>query len=196
MNVSALQFADSSLLSRVLRTLNESGLPPSLLKLEITESVLLSGYAGVEDVLAEIRSLGVSICLDDFGTGYSSLTYLLKFPFDVLKIDKSFVQGLDHEFARAELVSSILHLSRKLNMQVIAEGVETTEELLRLKELECDMVQGFLFSKPLDAESVDQRLRTDWLPTKVSEALILTERLLETDPFRVSLEGTEALLRG
>ena len=192
-NVSALQFADSSLLPRVIRTLDESGLPPSLLKLEITESVLLSGYAGVENVLAEIRSLGVSICLDDFGTGYSSLTYLLKFPFDVLKIDKSFVQGLDHEFARAELVSSILHLSRKLNMQVIAEGVETTEELLRLKELECDMVQGFLFSKPLDAESVNQRLRTDWLPVKISKMLMLTERLLEIDPFSLPLEETEAL---
>ena len=175
-NVSALQFADSTLLARLMRTLQESGLPASLLKLEITESVLLSGYTGVEEVLSKIRSLGVSICLDDFGTGYSSLTYLLKFPFDVLKIDKSFVQGLDHEFARAELVSSILHLSRKLNMQVIAEGVETKEELSRLRELRCDMVQGFLLSKPQDADTISRHLQTNLLPFQDYRGLKYVQR--------------------
>nr|WP_246409094.1 EAL domain-containing protein [Granulicella aggregans] len=170
-NVSAHQFANSDLLKMIVTTLAETGLSPALLKLEITESVLLSGYEGVADVLANARSLGIAICLDDFGTGYSSLSYLLNFPFDIVKIDKSFVTGLDSEYARAEMVRSITDLGRSLDMQIVAEGVETVHELARLREFNCDMVQGFLLSKPLDAQSVHMLLRDNELSTRYLDCL-------------------------
>ena len=168
-NVSALQFADPGLLDTIVKTIAETGLHPSLLKLEITESVLLSGYEGVADVLANARLLGISICLDDFGTGYSSLSYLLNFPFDIVKIDKSFVSSLDTKYARAEMVRSITDLTRRLEMQIVAEGVETTQELARLRELNCDMVQGFLLSKPLDAQTVYLLLTQNELSTRYQD---------------------------
>ncbi len=157
-NFSAHQFAEPELLTMVIKTLDETGLHPSLLKLEITESVLLSGYEGVAEVLSGLRELGIVICLDDFGTGYSSLSYLLNFPINVVKIDKSFVSHLDREYARAEMVRSIIQLTRKLQMQVVAEGVETAEELARLEEFDCDMVQGFLLSRPMTQDVVGQLL--------------------------------------
>ncbi len=155
-NISAHQFADPELLTIVVKTLDETGLHPSLLKLEITESVLLSGYERVGEVLSGLRELGIVICLDDFGTGYSSLSYLLNFPINIVKIDKSFVSHLDREYARAEVVRSIIQLTRKLHMEVVAEGVETVEELARLEEFDCDMVQGYLLSKPMDQDVIGQ----------------------------------------
>jgi diguanylate cyclase (GGDEF)-like protein len=170
-NVSAHQFANSDLLKTIERILVETGLSPTLLKLEITESVLLSGYEGVADVLANARSLGIAICLDDFGTGYSSLSYLLNFPFDIVKIDKSFVSSLDSKYARAEMVRSITELGRRLDMQIIAEGVETIQELACLWEFDCDMVQGFLLSKPLDAQTLHRLLTRDELSTRYLDRL-------------------------
>gem|GEM_PF-3067498 len=157
-NVSAHQFADAGLYATVTDCLAQTGLHPSLLKLEITESVLLSGDSGVREVVSKLRKLGIAICLDDFGTGYSSLSYLLNFPIDVVKIDRSFVTHLDRDYARAETVRSIIDLSRKLNMEVVAEGIETIEEFDRLRAFQCDMVQGFLFSRPMDAEGITQLL--------------------------------------
>lgn len=157
-NVSAHQFADPDLLLTINTILIESMLSPSLLKLEITESVLLSGYDHVGEMLAALRALGVVICLDDFGTGYSSLTYLLNFPIDIVKIDKSFVSRLDCEYPRAEVVRSVIQLTKKLGMEVIAEGVETIEELRFLGECDCEMVQGFLLSRPLAADAVEKLL--------------------------------------
>jgi len=157
-NVSAHQFADPGLLAMVVKTLDETRLHPSLLKLEITESVLLSGYERVGEVLSGLRDLGIVICLDDFGTGYSSLSYLLNFPIEIVKIDKSFVSHLDREYARAEMVRSIIQLTRKLHMEVVAEGVETVEELARLEEFNCDMVQGYLLSRPMLQEGIGQLL--------------------------------------
>jgi diguanylate cyclase (GGDEF)-like protein len=170
-NVSAHQFANPDLLETIQRALSETGLSPALLKLEITESVLLSGYEGVAEVLASARSLGIGICLDDFGTGYSSLSYLLNFPFDIVKIDKSFVTNLDSKYDRAEMVRSITDLGRRLDMQIVAEGVETIQELARLQEFNCDMVQGFLLSKPLDAQTVQMLLTHDELSTRYLDRL-------------------------
>jgi diguanylate cyclase (GGDEF)-like protein len=155
-NVSAHQFADPDLLITISNILTESMLNPSLLKLEITESVLLSGYDHVGETLTALRALGIVICLDDFGTGYSSLSYLLNFPIDVVKIDKSFVAQLDREYARAEVVRSVIQLTKKLGMEVIAEGVETVEELRFLGECDCEMVQGYLLSMPLATDSVER----------------------------------------
>ncbi len=157
-NVSARQFANPGLLQEITETVRESGLDPRLLKLEITESVLLSGYQAVEEVLTGARALGIEISLDDFGTGYSSLSYLLRFPFDVVKIDRSFVQHLDRDYGRAEMVRMIVQLVATLKKKVIAEGVESQEELARLREFGCDMVQGFLFSRPLAPEAVETLL--------------------------------------
>ena len=172
-NVSAHQFADPDLFPMVVKTLDETGLDPSLLKLEITESVLLSGYEKVADILTGLRDLGVVICLDDFGTGYSSLSYLLNFPIDIVKIDKSFVSHLDREYARAEVVRSIIQLSRKLHMQVVAEGVETVEELGRLEEFDCEMVQGYLLSKPMNQEAIGQLFLADRLQLPCPDRYII-----------------------
>jgi diguanylate cyclase (GGDEF)-like protein len=157
-NVSAHQFASSSFLDDVVRILSESGLEPNLLKLEITESALIANYDAVEDVLMQARALGIAICLDDFGTGYSSLSYLLRFPFDVIKIDRSFVRHLDGDYRRSAMVRMINELAATLGKRIIVEGVETEAELLRLRELGCEMVQGFLLSKPLTPAAVEALL--------------------------------------
>ncbi len=154
-NLCARQFADPELLSSIRAALASTGLDPTLLKLEITESALLSGVDGVEAVLNGARALGIQISLDDFGTGYSSLSYLLKLPFDVIKIDRSFVQALDQDPKRAELVRTILMLAAGLEKNVIAEGVETKEERDWLARMQCDLLQGFYFSKPLPAGQID-----------------------------------------
>ncbi len=163
-NVSAHQFAQPGLLQNVQDVLAETGLSPSLLKLEVTETVLLSGFDNVERLLRSLRALGVGISLDDFGTGYSSLSYMLQLPFDVLKIDQSFVRHLHHDSRRAQIVQSVIDLAAKLKMKIVAEGVESREELERLREYRCDMVQGFLLSKPLHPwvvrELLDRQLGT------------------------------------
>ena len=160
-NVSARQFADEGLLDVVRECLEQGALPPDRLKLEITESVLLSGVHLVDKVLKAARMLGVEISLDDFGTGYSSLSYLLRFPFDVIKIDRSFVQALDRDDQRAHLTATIVQLANRLGKQVIAEGVETTEEKLCLQAMHCDLLQGYLFSRPMPVEKVEEMLDQD-----------------------------------
>jgi len=158
-NVSPHQFDDSGLLLSIERVLFETGLSPHLLKLEITESVLLSGHPSVERTLEQARTLGTQMCLDDFGTGYSSLSYLLHYPFDVIKIDQSFVRNLDHDDARVELVRTVVELAGRLGKRVVAEGVESSQELEKLLELGCHMAQGFFFSKPLPAHHTETLLR-------------------------------------
>ncbi len=160
-NVSARQFADEGLLGVIQECLKQGSLPPDRLKLEITESVLLSGVHSVDKVLNAARTLGIEISLDDFGTGYSSLSYLLRFPFDVIKIDRSFVQALDRDSQRAHLTATIVQLANSLGKQVIAEGVETIEEKHCLQAMQCDLLQGYLFSKPMPAEKVEEMLSQD-----------------------------------
>lgn len=151
-NISVKQLAQPDFVSMVRMLLAETGLPPRCLELEITETVLMNSVDENVEKLLELRRLGVKLALDDFGTGYSSLTYLKKLPIQVLKIDKSFVDDLTSGDKASGMIGSIIQLSHQLGLQVVAEGVETYEQQLRLQDYNCDMIQGYLISPPLPAE--------------------------------------------
>ena len=153
-NLSARQFRDRNLTEIVRRCLADSGLPPRLLKLEITESAVMENAEEAAGVLAELKALGVGLSVDDFGTGYSSLAYLRRFPIDQLKIDRSFVQDVTRHPDSAAIVQSIIGLARSLRLQTVAEGVETSEQRDFLREAGCDLMQGYLFSRPLPPEEL------------------------------------------
>jgi predicted signal transduction protein with EAL and GGDEF domain len=148
-NLSAAQFRQGDLSDIVARTLAETGLAPDRLELEITETVLLAKNAGNLAVLHQLKRLGVSIVLDDFGTGYSSLSYLKMFPFDKIKIDRSFVEELASRADCAAIVSAVISLGRSLDIDTIAEGVETAEQVALLRAAGCCEAQGFFFSRPV-----------------------------------------------
>ena len=152
-NLSGKQFSQPDLTERVRAVLQETNLEPRRLKLEITESMVMENIETAVEMLAQLRALGVEISIDDFGTGYSSLSYLHRFPINTLKIDRSFVSHMTENAENAEIVRTIITLARSLEMDVVAEGVETAEQLAQLKELECDYGQGFLFSRPLTQEA-------------------------------------------
>jgi EAL domain-containing protein (putative c-di-GMP-specific phosphodiesterase class I) len=162
-NVSAREFSPS-LPSRVAATLDRHGLAPSWLELEITESTLMRDIERVIDIMDQITALGVSLSLDDFGTGYSSLSYLKRFPIDTLKIDRSFTTGIPEDGNDCAIASTIISIGQQLGHRVIAEGVETAEQLEFLRGAGCDEVQGYLFSRPLAALPFEQALRESWLP--------------------------------
>ena len=157
-NISARQFREANVIETVLTALEQSGLPPQYLELEITEGVLMS-EPRASDIIAQLRSHGISIALDDFGTGYSSLSYLTRFPIDTLKIDRCFVHDISHESEQAAIVTAVTSLSHRLNLKVVAEGVETENELQVISDLSCDEVQGFLVCKPLAAAEMESWLR-------------------------------------
>ncbi|RJG14302.1 EAL domain-containing protein [Pseudomonas cavernicola] len=150
-NLSARQFAEGQLGLRIASILEDSGIPPACLELELTESILMRDVDETMQILAGFKRLGLSIAVDDFGTGYSSLNYLKQFPIDVLKIDRSFVDGLPAGEQDAQIARAIIAMAHSLNLAVIAEGVETQEQLDFLREHECDEVQGYLFGKPMTA---------------------------------------------
>jgi predicted signal transduction protein with EAL and GGDEF domain len=154
-NLSPVQFQRGDLVSAVTRALSESGLSPSRLEVEITESVLLQKNAENLAVLHQLKALGIAIVLDDFGTGYSSLSYLRMFPFDKIKIDKSFVAEFSERADCAAIVCAITGLGRSLNMGTTGEGVETAEQFELLRVAGCTQVQGYLFNRPLPAEELD-----------------------------------------
>jgi diguanylate cyclase (GGDEF)-like protein/PAS domain S-box-containing protein len=156
-NLSARHFAQPGLVALVRDALKESGLPGRLLHLEITESVLMDNAASVADVLAGLKEIDVSISVDDFGTGYSCLSLLHRFPIDTLKIDREFVGRMGAEGGAT--VRTIVTLATNLDMDVVAEGVETPEQLHALRELDCGYGQGYLFSRPLSREKATARLR-------------------------------------
>ncbi|CDF86142.1 motility regulator [Pseudomonas knackmussii B13] len=151
-NLSARQFADGQLGTRIAGILMETGIPPACLELELTESILMSDVSEAMHILFGLKRLGLAIAVDDFGTGYSSLNYLKQFPIDVLKIDRSFVDGLPHGEQDAMIARAIIAMAHSLNLMVIAEGVETQAQLDFLREHGCDEVQGFLFGRPMTAE--------------------------------------------
>lgn len=157
-NISARQFRESNIVERVLAALGQSGLPARNLELEITEGVLMSDPRA-HTVIEELRSYGVSIALDDFGTGYSSLSYLTRFSIDTLKIDRCFVSDIAYESEQAAIVTAVASLSHRLNMKVIAEGVESESELQIITDLGCDEVQGYLVCKPLSASDMEHWLQ-------------------------------------
>jgi diguanylate cyclase (GGDEF)-like protein len=147
-NLSTLQFNQDNLVSEILRILQVSGLPPNLLKLEITESLMMDS-TGAIDKLNEIRSLGVKIAIDDFGTGYSSMSYLGRFPIDSLKIDQSFISNLNKTSDAMAIVEAMIMLGKALGMRVTCEGIETEFQHKQLKELGCDFGQGYHYSRPV-----------------------------------------------
>ena len=159
-NVSAEQFKDPDFVSTIEKSLQETGVEPSLLELELTESCLMEDAEVTLALLNRVKELGVSISIDDFGTGYSSLSYLKRFPIDVLKIDRSFIHEVYKRTSNdnAAIVTAIMSLSHSLRMDVIAEGVETAKELAFLNALGCRIVQGFLFSEPLPQEAFEDML--------------------------------------
>lgn len=158
-NISAVQLKQLDFVKLVKRTLEETGLKPELLELEVTETTLISSFDTTIIMFEELRKLGVKISLDDFGTGYSSLSYLRKLPIDTLKIDKSFIKDLDRECIEKEITESIVSLVHKLNIEVIAEGVENGKQLAYLMKCNCDNIQGYLISRPIPA--IDAMKLTD-----------------------------------
>jgi EAL domain-containing protein (putative c-di-GMP-specific phosphodiesterase class I) len=155
-NVSPAQFRSGGLVPAVVNAIAASGLPPSRLELEITEAVLLHNNEATLAMLRQLNELGVRIALDDFGTGYSSLSYLRSFPFDKIKIDKSFIHDLTESSYSASIVRAVTSLASELDMTTTAEGVETPEQLQRLREFGCTELQGFLFSRALPADQIGQ----------------------------------------
>jgi diguanylate cyclase (GGDEF)-like protein/PAS domain S-box-containing protein len=157
-NLSARQFQQSELPAQVARALEETGLPPASLHLEITETSAMENAASTVRALHELKALGVGIAIDDFGTGYSSLSYLKRFPIDTLKIDQSFIRDIPADPEDAAIATAVLALARSLKVEVVAEGVETKEQLHFLAERRCDRVQGFLFSRALTPEACEPLL--------------------------------------
>ncbi|WP_119395778.1 putative bifunctional diguanylate cyclase/phosphodiesterase [Salinibius halmophilus] len=151
-NVSAQQFIDPNFARIVRQAISKYQVPPSCLQLEITESLLMEDEQQSLRLMRELKALGVSLAIDDFGTGYSSFAYLSRFPVDKLKIDRSFILGLSKGPKDEAIVAAMLDVGEKLGMQVIAEGVEHDHEISKLKRLNCQLVQGFYFSKPLPSE--------------------------------------------
>ncbi|MCA4962961.1 bifunctional diguanylate cyclase/phosphodiesterase [Pseudomonas sp. Y24-6] len=154
-NISARQFSDGQLGTRIANILKEIGLPPACLELELTESILMREVSEAMQILDGLKNLGLSIAVDDFGTGYSSLNYLKQFPIDVLKIDRTFVDGLPSGEQDAQIARAIIAMAHSLNLAVIAEGVETQEQLDFLREHGCDEVQGYLFGRPMPASGFE-----------------------------------------
>ncbi|ATQ78013.1 bifunctional diguanylate cyclase/phosphodiesterase [Massilia violaceinigra] len=158
-NLSARQFGAPNLLADIRAVLAQTGLAPSLLEIELTESLFMSDVTLAVELLHSMKSLGVNLSIDDFGTGYSSLSYLSRFPIDVLKIDRSFVSDITRDANDAAIVASIIALAHNLKLSVIAEGVETAEQLDYLRRHGCDEMQGYFFSRPLAAHAFEALLR-------------------------------------
>jgi diguanylate cyclase (GGDEF)-like protein/PAS domain S-box-containing protein len=159
-NLSSRQFESGQLLPMVRRSLAESGLDPSRLHLELTETAVMGLRPEILRQLAELRDLGVEVGLDDFGTGYASLTHLRRLPLSFVKIDQTFVRGLATELEDERIVSAVVDLAANLGLRSIAEGVETPDQLERLCTLGCDQAQGYLFARPMALEDVTPSLRT------------------------------------
>ena len=162
-NISARQFSDGQLGMRIATILKDTGLPPACLELELTESILMREVNEALQILASLKNLGLSIAVDDFGTGYSSLNYLKQFPIDVLKIDRTFVDGLPEGEQDAQIARAIIAMAHSLNLAVIAEGVETHEQLEFLREHGCDEVQGYLFGRPMPAHQFEAQFSNETL---------------------------------
>ncbi len=167
-NLSARQLQQEGLVRMVEQVLEETGLDPSTLTLEITESTVMNDHVTSIVRLNQLKALGLRIAVDDFGTGYSSLSYLRRFPIDVLKIDRSFVDGAADGSQKRALLRTIVDLGRTLNLETVAEGIEQPEELQQLRSLDCELGQGYYFARPLEADAVEELLaRGELSPTTV-----------------------------
>jgi PAS domain S-box-containing protein len=160
-NITPKQFAQPDLALQIAAVLTETGLDPSALNLEITETIAMADADRSAVVLSELKALGVRLDIDDFGTGYSSLSRLQHFPVDTLKIDRSFVSRMDTDAETREIVRVIIVLAHSLGLKVVAEGVETQDQANMLKELGCEMAQGYLYSKPVPSDTIEQLLMSN-----------------------------------
>jgi len=159
-NISAVEFRSKEFLEGVALILKETGLPPRYLELELTETILMHDADSSLGLLEALKAMGVRLAIDDFGTGYSSLSYLKRFPIDTIKIDQSFVRDITANADDATIVSAVIGMGKNLNDRVIAEGVETHEQLAFLRTQQCDEGQGYLFSHPLSAADLGLLLET------------------------------------
>ena len=160
-NLSPRQFQDPELIPTVLEVLEESGLPPASLQLEVTESVLIRDANQAIETLQRLKQIGVGLKLDDFGTGYSSLNYLCRLPCDSLKIDRSFVASMCDDENSLQVIRAILSLAQSLGKTVVAEGIDSTRHVAQLRDLGCEFGQGFFFSRPIPPEDVVSLLEAD-----------------------------------
>ena len=184
-NLSIRQFQQSNLFKLVAETLERTGLPPECLILEITETLMIQNTEAMIEKLQRLKDLGIRLAIDDFGTGYSSLSYLHRFPVDILKIDKSFIEKVCQGKEGTAVARAIVMMGESLNLRVIAEGVENEEQASALKLLGCESGQGYYFSKPLDCEAMGEFLAnteiyspTDWLPPQANKGDQISESTL------------------
>jgi EAL domain-containing protein (putative c-di-GMP-specific phosphodiesterase class I) len=175
-NLSPRQLQQPDLAARIERILHATGMPPEYLELELTESGVMQDAEASGETLRRLRALGVSVTIDDFGTGYSSLGYLKRFPIGTLKIDRSFIAAATTDADSAAIVEAIIAMARSMRLKTIAEGVETLEQLEQLRRLDCDEMQGYLFSPPLPAARATELLR-QWQSRADASASDLAEAL-------------------
>jgi len=178
-NLSGRQVAEPDLVDTVARVIDETGLRPGSLKLELTETLLMHHYEGAIQKMHDLRDMGIKLSIDDFGTGYSSLSHLHRFPIDFLKVDRSFVGRVGQDARESEIVKVIVGLGRNLGMKVIAEGVETSEQAGFLRDLECEFGQGYYFARPLDSEAAGALLPHAVRPVESEEGIFLVPRVPE-----------------
>jgi diguanylate cyclase (GGDEF)-like protein/PAS domain S-box-containing protein len=178
-NLSGRQFAQPDLCEMVKETLDRYGINPRSIKLEITESMMMENVEGAIKMLQQLRALGIELSMDDFGTGYSSLSYLRRFPISTLKIDRSFVSQMSDDNEAAEIVKTIIMLAKNLNMNVIAEGIETEKQRNQLYMLRCQYGQGYLFSRPLESSDATAILRGNKVFASDLPELNLTDDIVE-----------------
>ncbi|HZH91438.1 MAG TPA: EAL domain-containing protein [Pyrinomonadaceae bacterium] len=171
-NLSSKQFIQSDLIQRVTRIIEETKINPEGLKLEITESAVMDNVETATQMLKNLRALGIKLSIDDFGTGYSSLSYLHRFPIDTLKVDRSFVVNMSEDSENVEIVRTIVSLAQNLGMNVIAEGVETKEQLAALRKLGCENGQGYFFSKPVGAKAAENLILDTYTVESTTEAFV------------------------
>ncbi len=157
-NLSGKHFADPNLVEQIAVILEQTGINPSCLKLELTESAVMENAETAILMLSEIKKTGVQISIDDFGTGYSSLSYLHRFPIDLLKVDRSFVSAMEKNSENGEIVKTVIALAKALKLKVVAEGIESVDQLHQLVNLQCEYGQGYLFSKPLPVREIEKLL--------------------------------------
>ncbi|HEV2800124.1 MAG TPA: EAL domain-containing protein [Pyrinomonadaceae bacterium] len=178
-NLSSKQFIQSDLIQRVTQIIQETKINPEGLKLEITESAVMDNVETATEMLKKLRALGIKLSIDDFGTGYSSLSYLHRFPIDTLKVDRSFVVNMSEDSENVEIVRTIVSLAQNLGMNVIAEGVETKEQLAALRRLGCENGQGYLFSKPVNAKAAENLICDTYTVEPAVEPLVNSVRTPE-----------------
>ncbi|HEX7151160.1 MAG TPA: EAL domain-containing protein [Thermoanaerobaculia bacterium] len=172
-NLSARQFGQPDLVDQIRAVIADTGINPAQLQLEITESNAMQNAESTMFTLRELRALGVKIAMDDFGTGYSSLNYLKRFPIDTLKLDQSFVHDVTSDSVDAAIVSAVIAMAHSLEMTVVAEGVETKEQLELLRRKDCDLIQGYYYSKPVPAAELDEQLNRAFATPLVRDLRLL-----------------------